>query len=419
MIGIKDFAMEAKKLKGVAEEPAEETKPIAKKPSVEWSVEIVTYPDIIIRKTRATKIEFLAIMPSVEGYYIKTIHKDGKKDCVLLDADKYSKFTAGMPDICLPDDYWISKLVSGKAFYTNLEKVINDPAYCDMIRHRAFPKKYDLMWFSNQNRMNGWKRIYNSSPDIWREFGGNERFIKLFTPDEQFIAVLMELFGLDNTRDFVRSLIDSIIDNRDVRYGYYGTLYGVSSNLTGMELKGTEYKRFKEYILQDAIQMGYALSMGNFFQTWKDTINMQRQVFGKVVERYPKDLLLMHNQLSYRCVLLREKIEEEGFQNQVIRCIDHEDEVDDFIFIAPRTRRDFNEEAAQQSNCVASYVRRFSEGTCMIFFMRRKSELEKSYITIEVTNNKVVQAKKRFNANPSTNDWDIIRRWELKQFQKR
>ena len=113
---------------------------------------------------------------------------------------------------------------------------------------------------------------------------------------------------------------------------------------------------------------------------------------------------------------MKEQIEEEGFAEQVETAMRHEMNVDGYSFIAPKTREDFSEEAVQQANCVASYVKRFINGECLIFFMRNKETPEKSYITIEVRGGKVVQAKRRFNASPSDEDWIVIRKWERKAF---
>lgn len=44
--------------------------------------------------------------------------------------------------------------------------------------------------------------------------------------------------------------------------------------------------------------------------------------------------------------------------------------------------------------------------------MRYKNDIKKSFITIEVRNNKVVQAKARFNEEPPTEIMDIIKKWE-------
>ena len=44
--------------------------------------------------------------------------------------------------------------------------------------------------------------------------------------------------------------------------------------------------------------------------------------------------------------------------------------------------------------------------------MRYKNDIKKSFITIEVRNNKVVQAKARFNEEPTTEIMNIIKKWE-------
>ena len=44
--------------------------------------------------------------------------------------------------------------------------------------------------------------------------------------------------------------------------------------------------------------------------------------------------------------------------------------------------------------------------------MRYKSNINKSFVTIEVRNGKVVQARTKFNEEPSIEIMNIIKKWE-------
>ena len=46
--------------------------------------------------------------------------------------------------------------------------------------------------------------------------------------------------------------------------------------------------------------------------------------------------------------------------------------------------------------------------------MRKKDEKEKSLVTIEVNNNQVIQARARFNEDPSDEQIRVIENWEQK-----
>lgn len=70
----------------------------------------------------------------------------------------------------------------------------------------------------------------------------------------------------------------------------------------------------------------------------------------------------------------------------------------DYEVVVPMTSQEFIDEGNAQSNCVARlYLPKVIKGTTNIVFVRRKSDLEKSYITCEVLNGEIEQYLARFN----------------------
>ena len=84
----------------------------------------------------------------------------------------------------------------------------------------------------------------------------------------------------------------------------------------------------------------------------------------------------------------------------------------EYAFIYPKCVQDIKDEAVSQNNCVASYIQRVLDGECHILFLRKKDSLDKSLVTIEVRNNKIVQAKRRFNYPVSSEEQDVIDKWD-------
>ena len=89
-------------------------------------------------------------------------------------------------------------------------------------------------------------------------------------------------------------------------------------------------------------------------------------------------------------------------------------EDDKYIIYPPKTIGSIIDEATQQGNCLADYIVDYSEGKSHIYFMRKKDEKEKSLVTIEVNNNQVIQARARFNEDPSDEQIRVIENWEQK-----
>ena len=84
-----------------------------------------------------------------------------------------------------------------------------------------------------------------------------------------------------------------------------------------------------------------------------------------------------------------------------------------YQFICPKTPDDIKAEAAQQHNCVASYIDDVIQDKCVIMFMRYKDDPDKSLVTIEVHPDlHVVQALQRYNAPLNAEQKQVIREWE-------
>ena len=63
---------------------------------------------------------------------------------------------------------------------------------------------------------------------------------------------------------------------------------------------------------------------------------------------------------------------------------------------------------------MASYISSVIEGKCHILFMRKKDSLDNSLVTIEVKDNKIVQAKGRFNRDVTSEEQEVIDKWNEK-----
>lgn len=67
-----------------------------------------------------------------------------------------------------------------------------------------------------------------------------------------------------------------------------------------------------------------------------------------------------------------------------------------------------------QNNCVASYIDRVIDGECHILFLRKKNKPNESLVTIEVVNNHIVQAKRKFNEPVTDKEQGVINAFNKK-----
>lgn len=89
-------------------------------------------------------------------------------------------------------------------------------------------------------------------------------------------------------------------------------------------------------------------------------------------------------------------------------------ENDEYIVIIPKEEKEFIKESSQQNNCVYNcYYRNYVKGNCDIVFIRKKEEIDKSYVTCEIRNGKIVQYLAK-NNRPIKDDF----RKEYEEFLK-
>lgn len=145
-----------------------------------------------------------------------------------------------------------------------------------------------------------------------------------------------------------------------------------------------------------------------------DYANMMWQISEKY-EKYPRYFLSTHRIATRNFERLKHQFDEINFQKQ--RKPEYEFKYKDFIFIYPKTTQEIKDEAVQQSNCVASYIQRVIDGSCHILFLRHKDFPNKSLVTIEVRNGKIVQALQAYNRDCTPEQHEAVEAFN-KKFSK-
>lgn len=174
--------------------------------------------------------------------------------------------------------------------------------------------------------------------------------------------------------------------------------------------------KFIEYVLYQRIREGQAFSPADWFRTWRDTLSMEKRLFGKIKEKYPKNLQTYHNQLSYLYLQKQNAIQKEAIIKRKNELSKYSWSNGKYLIRCPESDTDFLDEAHQQANCLASYADAYNEGKTDIFFMRRVDDPEHSFITIEVRTNgdgqpAIRQAYRASNRKPTAEEMDVIHTW--------
>lgn len=128
------------------------------------------------------------------------------------------------------------------------------------------------------------------------------------------------------------------------------------------------------------------------------------------VAEYPELIKLIDNQSSFALVakavsknyrLLKDKEQQEQIEKSQKRIKELENLVyEDYYFIVPTTPKELINEGEQQHNCIGHFYNdSMCKGKDFIYFIRKKNEPEKSYITcrFDMYTKKTVEARYKFN----------------------
>lgn len=226
-------------------------------------------------------------------------------------------------------------------------------------------------------------------------------------PDAHLIAYKLEYISLTNDDIYKILSKDNYYydDTRQIHYwSYFNKL---------LDEYGYTAKPLLLYI--DQLKTFEALEdVGFVIKELYDYANMMKTISPKF-DKYPRHFLTTHKIACRNYNRLKKEFPEELFKKRINK--QYECSFGDYIFIYPKSTQDIKDESVQMSNCVSSYIDDVIDGKCHILFLRKKDNPEKSLVTIEVRNDHIVQALRRFNDPVTIEDQKAINAFN-KKFQK-
>lgn len=414
--------------------------------------------DTIIKRTSLSGREtYLVLIPSQRQFYIKS----GGHNTLLDSSDESVKalqsFLRDIPQLN-PLIPWLSFVPKKKAEIMLLFTVLEDDNIIELIKKNVV--NIDLLiqksasWISNRNMKNlrdlhkatdykllrffieeSLKHDENLNEKSFManlfEINGSDKYKRMYIN----LLLIKEYFSIDNAKDYYLDFLASNVDTlpnisllvgaNAVKAAYHK--YGTYSNgyyYVNLNQRATptifNYKAFKEYSLHESEIQGFALDVQGFIDVWFDTISMQVDLYGKIKDKYPLNLLSYHQELSYKISIIAEKINEKQFNIAVENMDKFEWKNKDYEIIAPKTRQELIDEGMKLSNCLSSYVRKVAFGDCYIFFLRKTQDVEQSYIAIEVRLGEeysLGQVKGKYDSNPTPEDKQVIDDWFYNSFK--
>lgn len=386
--------------------------------------------DLAIRRTTPKTSKLLVLLVSQEQYYVKderggnilriTPWEGGAAAARLAG---FFKQTGGIADGSIPGS-WLYSMESGIAAAKNLvhylDRVHRSSSMADMVR-RGWG-----FFDGNTHRQYFWESTmirYDYTAEERRFIWDGKRPLceHVFrTVEERTGMPLQRTIGSRTTRDQHNkwlNLLDSIPE-----LARWHDAFSLESARELVDrwaetpftslLEKTEEMMFKEfletarnpgrtieYLLGLQETEGYGDNLGAAIRLLNDTRHCQRQAYGRIVEKYPENLATFHNRVAYLARQREEADQREAFDSIAPKLAEREwsSEPRGWAIVAPKTVDDVYDEAAQQHNCVAGYIQSICNGDTQVYFLRKASALAKSAVTVQVTGNRVVQAKRACN----------------------
>ena len=231
-------------------------------------------------------------------------------------------------------------------------------------------------------------KFYKQNPDGY-QLAYNQEYISLTDSDISSI--------LHNTKNVKEYYGERVYQYNWISISTFNTLiYEYGYTVKGL-MHYLDYLMTYEAIIPSAI-------LGEIY----DYASMMKQISNKF-DKYPRHFLTTHRIACRNYDRLKQEFKEEKFKNKINK--DMERTFGEYRFFYPTCTQDIKDEAVAQNNCVASYIQRVIDGNCHILFLRYKDAPNESLVTIEVRNDKIVQALQKYN-HPLTNEQkEVVDKW--------
>lgn len=173
-------------------------------------------------------------------------------------------------------------------------------------------------------------------------------------------------------------------------------------------LKYTSIDKFLEYSYSQNLNIKNLYEYGDYIEKCKK----MKLDFKNSSVLFPKNFIMQYNKITNDVILANDPNIDKRIKmlSNILMLNKYED--DKYVIFPADSVSSLIDESSQQSNCVRTYCDAVSNNDCQIYFMRYKDNIKKSFVTIEVRNNCVVQAKVKYNEEPPIEVINIIKRWE-------
>lgn len=153
------------------------------------------------------------------------------------------------------------------------------------------------------------------------------------------------------------------------------------------------------------------------FYEYRDYLNLAIKLKLNLKDKqilYPKNIKVAHDRLVKEYKQQKDEKIQKEIKKRYQKLKKNQFEYNGYIVFPAKDLDSLIDESSQQNNCVRSYAESIAQKKCDVYFMRLSKDKNKSLVTIEVKNNKIVQKRTKNNERTTKKQDKFLNLWERK-----
>lgn len=233
-------------------------------------------------------------------------------------------------------------------------------------------------------------------------------------------SIDMPMKDMDKLRPFIKLHL-KFIQEYDLNYNEIRILFNIKEE--NIEI----VKKYATYIqsdILDMIDLKYADKLtdlnSNNSHEYYDYLKMAKKAKLDLKNKrilYPSNIIQAHDDVLKQVEVVRNKKYNNSIKRRYKELEDNLYYDNKYIIYPVKTIDELVQESLEQNNCVRTYAERICKKECDIYFMRLLSDKDKSLVTVEVRNNKVVQQRIKNNQDTTKEQKHFLKQWEKEVLQ--
>lgn len=244
---------------------------------------------------------------------------------------------------------------------------------------------------------------------------GKSRAVNWCAKDLQKILKLKpkEIKEFRNRGKFAR--LQELERYKDIKKMGYKVSFDQLDLLTNYKMK-EKIREIERYVkLEKSLE--YLETQGDDCRIYIDYLKECRQLGYDMNNKkvlFPENLQAAHEATSEKIQIQTDAEKKENFIKNVKKLYDRPEYREDALLIRPaRDPEELAKESAALHHCVRTYVDKVARGSCVILFIRRTSEPDKPYFTLELSpDGKIVQCRGDHNCAYPDDVKEFLERWQ-------